>query len=79
MKPEELRKTLIDWIESYKDIAERNALAETPTESADYLLSLLREEAEKIKKDNQWGSRLTRKAHNSACDKFLSLLGGKEG
>jgi hypothetical protein len=36
----ELRKELIEWITAYKDVAERHALAETPEESADYLLSL---------------------------------------
>ncbi len=37
----DLRTFLIDWITAYKDGAERNALAETPKESADYLISQL--------------------------------------
>jgi len=36
-----LRQELIDWITDYKDAAERNALAEDPDESADYLISLI--------------------------------------
>lgn len=35
------REELIQWVTHYKDVAERNALAETPEETADYLLSLL--------------------------------------
>ena len=34
---------LTSWIEAYKDAAERNALAETPAESAEYLISLMKE------------------------------------
>ncbi len=34
----ELREKLIEWIASYKDVAERNALAETPKESAENLV-----------------------------------------
>ena len=37
----EIRDTLIEWVTDYKDVAERNALAETPEESADYLLAIL--------------------------------------
>ena len=37
----ELRADLIDWITKYKDVVERHALAETPSESADYLMTLL--------------------------------------
>ena len=36
-----VRQELIDWITDYKDAAERNALAEDPDESADYLISLI--------------------------------------
>ena len=36
-----LRKELVDWITLYKNAAERNALAEDPDESADYLISLI--------------------------------------
>ncbi len=36
-----LREELVQWVTRYQDAAERNALAETPEESADYLLSLL--------------------------------------
>jgi hypothetical protein len=46
-----LREQLIEWVTDYKDVASRNALAETPKESADYLLSLIRKEVE--------GARLT--------------------
>ena len=41
LTPEGLRDELIEWITAYKDAAERNALAEDPSESADYLLSLV--------------------------------------
>ncbi len=34
---------LTSWVEAYKDIAERNALAETPVESAEHLISLMKE------------------------------------
>ena len=37
-----LREKLIEWVADYKDAAERNALAETPEESAAYLLSIIR-------------------------------------
>ncbi len=37
----ELREELIQWVKRYQDAAERNALAETPEESADYLLTLM--------------------------------------
>ena len=36
-----LRQELLDWITAYKDVAERNALAECPDESADYLMTLI--------------------------------------
>ncbi len=39
---QELKKALTDWVTSYKDIAERNALAETPDESAGNLIRLLK-------------------------------------
>ena len=48
-----LRQQLVEWVEAYKDVAERNALAETPKESADYLLSLILKEVE--------GARLTKR------------------
>ncbi len=35
----ELKEFLQDWIETYKDISERHALAETPEESADFLIN----------------------------------------
>ncbi len=41
MSNEGLRDELIQWVTRYQDAAERNALAETPEETADYLLSLL--------------------------------------
>lgn len=37
----DFRADLIDWITKYKDVVERHALAETPSESADYLMTLL--------------------------------------
>ena len=37
---------LTNWIEDYKDAAERNALAENPDESAKYLISKAREAVE---------------------------------
>ena len=42
MSEQELKKALTDWVTSYKDIAERNALAETPDESAGNLIRLLK-------------------------------------
>lgn len=35
-----LKEELGNWVKDYKDVAERNALAETPQESSDYLISL---------------------------------------
>ena len=46
VKPEGLLEQLTEWVTSYKDVASRNALAETPKESADYLLTLIRAELE---------------------------------
>ena len=43
---EGLLEQLTEWVTDYKDVASRNALAETPKESADYLLSLIRAELE---------------------------------
>lgn len=37
-------KKLIEWVAAYKDASGRNALAETPEESADYLFSLIGKE-----------------------------------
>ncbi len=37
-KLEEIKEKLLSWVAAYKDIAERHALAETPQESADFLL-----------------------------------------
>ena len=42
-----LKTQLTYWVECYKDVAERNALAETPKESAEYLLSLILAEVDK--------------------------------
>ena len=42
-----LKTQLTYWVECYKDVAERNALAETPKESAEYLLSLILSEIDK--------------------------------
>jgi len=36
-----MEKELTEWVKAYKDVAERHALAETPQESADYLISLI--------------------------------------
>lgn len=43
-----LKEKLERWVSDYKDIAERHALAETPKESAEYLVSLLKEELKKL-------------------------------
>ena len=51
MDDKELRKRLEEWVTAYKDAAERNALAENPEESADYLLTLFPNEA--IRKDER--------------------------
>ena len=45
-KEQELLTELKDWVTAYKDASERNALAEDPDESADYLLSLIRQDKE---------------------------------
>lgn len=50
-KLDELRNKLIDWVTDYKDVAERNALAETPKESADYLITLFMGLKKEILKD----------------------------
>jgi len=36
-----IRETLIQYFIDYQDAVERNALAETPEESADYIISLM--------------------------------------
>lgn len=51
----ELRGELTEWVKAYKDIAERNALAETPQESADYLVSLVAKSLEGIERP-QYGT-----------------------
>ena len=43
-----LKTQLTYWVECYKDVAERNALAETPKESAEYLISLILAEVDKV-------------------------------
>ena len=43
-----LKKILTDWVTDYKDAAERNALAEDPNESAEYLVSLFKAEVDKL-------------------------------
>ena len=43
-----LKKELVSWVTAYKDVAERNALAEDPDESADYLVSLFKAEVDKL-------------------------------
>ena len=60
-----LKTQLTYWVECYKDVAERNALAETPKESAEYLLSLILSEIDKagltdeqlyhLEQDYGWG------------------------
>jgi len=59
----ELRGELIDWITKYKDAAERNALAEDPDESADYLIALIDPLIEEA---------------NDRAELSLSMLHGKE-
>ena len=39
---QKLKDKLTDWVTSYKDVAERNALAEEPDESAEYLVGLIK-------------------------------------
>jgi len=41
-KEQELLTELKDWVTAYKDASERNALAENPNESAEYLASLIK-------------------------------------
>jgi len=48
-----LRDEFIEWVKAYKDAAECNALAETPRESADYLLSLVDKEIEQAIKQER--------------------------
>jgi len=43
-----LKERFIEWVTDYKDAAERNALAENPDESADYLISLFKAEVDKL-------------------------------
>jgi len=45
---EQLRDEIKQYIEAYKDAAERNALAETPDESADYLIKLIKIRLESV-------------------------------
>ena len=63
----ELREKLIQWITDYKDASERNALAETPEESAEYLLSLIgnlkQKERERISKMPCWLAQI----HSEKC------------
>jgi hypothetical protein len=50
----DMRTELVEWIISYKDVAERNALAETPDESADYLmLDIIEPAIEQAKKEER--------------------------
>ena len=44
-----LKTQLTYWVECYKDAAQRNALAETPKESAEYLLFLILAEVDKVR------------------------------
>ena len=47
VKPDEgLLEQLTEWVTDYKDVVSKNALAESPKESADYLLSLMLKEVE---------------------------------
>ncbi len=69
----ELREKLVEWIASYKDVAGRNALAETPEESAEYLIKTLIEplieEAKKLGFDE--GIKRATDACNSTFDAQL--------
>ena len=42
------KELLTNWVTAYKDVAERNALAESPDESAKYLISLFKAEVDKL-------------------------------
>ena len=75
-KAQELSKQLTDWVTAYKDIAERNALAETPEESANYLLSLMREAVEGYKYRNSEGT-IGRREEHLTLEAVKKLLGGK--
>ena len=48
-KLRDLKQELTDWVTAYKDAAERNALAENPDESAEYLISLIEPLIEEVK------------------------------
>jgi len=43
-----LKERLTEWVTDYKDIAERNDLAEDPNESAEYLIGLFKVEVDKL-------------------------------
>ena len=80
-KPKEqktLREQLTEWVKDYKDVAERNALAETPEESAKYLLSLMLNEVEGINKleyDNGTDDNYYVSGWNEALEAVKKLLG----
>jgi len=76
----EAKEFLTDWIARYKDAAERNALAEEPDESAEYLISQLFEpKPDKIEWCPQHGYPLScAKCGMPKPDKPSRLLTGNE-
>ncbi len=78
---EVLLKELTSWVEAYKDAAERNALAESPTESAKYLISKAREAVEgaKVPDCKYLGDNLSTysRGQEMMSQAILKALGGK--
>ena len=52
-KLRDLKQELTDWVTAYKDATERNALAENPDESAEYLISLIEPLIEEAKREER--------------------------
>ena len=76
----ELRGELIDWITKYKDAAERNALAEDPDESADYLIALIDPLIEEAKKQERERIRKSYKEAIASSTGLVAILQAlKEG
>ena len=67
-KLRDLKQELTDWVTAYKDAAERNALAENPDESAEYLISLIEPRIEEAKR--QGGKKALRRILRES--KYLS-------
>lgn len=69
-----VREFLVDYMTSYKDVSERHALAETPVESAEYLVSkilpLISAREEKVKIDAR--KEVVEKIKNILSQKMVS-------